>query len=204
MTGSAGRRRRPRDCCACGAGRGVRGPLNADVRPRQMRPLFLSIVFSALLSLGCADPVSSFGVVKAEIARCLVRADIQSLFIRTWSGTYAGTTKSGAGYFYDEVLEYRVWQHPERGAPDLASGDDYFAAFAQYERAAEYAKSSPGAEEPLVLVRQIESINEPTPGEFQAVREERVTEWQVGWLDGSKRGPNSIEEFLRNPPSTSE
>jgi hypothetical protein len=164
-----------------------------------MRALFLSIVLSALFSVGCADPVTSFGVVKTD--RSVTGSSRYPIAVHPeLVGTYPGTTKSGAGYFYDEVLEYRVWQHPERGAPDLASGDDYFAAFAQYEKAAEYANSSPGAEEPLVLVRQIESINEPKPGEFEVVREERVTEWQVGWLDGSKRGPNSIEEFLRNPP----
>jgi hypothetical protein len=45
-------------------------------------------------------------------------------------GTYAGVAKSGAGYFYDDVLEYRVWLHPEKGAAPLAGDKDYFAAFA--------------------------------------------------------------------------
>lgn len=27
-------------------------------------------------------------------------------------GKYPVLTKSGGGYFYDEVLEYRVWCHP--------------------------------------------------------------------------------------------
>jgi hypothetical protein len=27
-------------------------------------------------------------------------------------GTYPALVKSGGGYFYDEVLEYRVWVHP--------------------------------------------------------------------------------------------
>ena len=31
-------------------------------------------------------------------------------------GSFPAATKSGGGYFYDEVLEYRVWLHPERGA----------------------------------------------------------------------------------------
>jgi hypothetical protein len=114
-------------------------------------------------------------------------------------GTYPGGTKSGAGYFYDDVLEYRVWQHPERGAADLSNGNDYFAAFAQYEAAERFAAATLGAEPPLVLVRQIESIDEPNPGEFHAVRETRITEWQVQWLLGNKRQPNSIEDFLKNP-----
>lgn len=37
-------------------------------------------------------------------------------------GSYPGSVKSGAGYFYDEVLEYRVWLHPERGAPSKGGG----------------------------------------------------------------------------------
>jgi putative acetyltransferase len=43
-------------------------------------------------------------------------------------GSYASATKSGGGYFYDEVLEYRVWI--ENGATQRNGGDDNFAAFA--------------------------------------------------------------------------
>ena len=38
-------------------------------------------------------------------------------------GTYPATAKAGGGYVWDEVLEYRVWCHPERGAQDLADPD---------------------------------------------------------------------------------
>jgi len=31
-------------------------------------------------------------------------------------GTYPALAKSGAGYFYDEILEYRVWIHPADGS----------------------------------------------------------------------------------------
>jgi hypothetical protein len=111
-------------------------------------------------------------------------------------GSFPATTKSGGGYFYDEVLEYRVWLHPERGAGRLAAGADYFAAFARYESALAYWRQHTGAEEPLVLVRQRESIDEPTPGTFKWEKTERITEWRVPWLEGAKRGPNSIPEFL--------
>jgi putative acetyltransferase len=33
-------------------------------------------------------------------------------------GTYPALAKSGGGYVWDDVLEYRVWCHPERGAPN--------------------------------------------------------------------------------------
>jgi hypothetical protein len=121
-------------------------------------------------------------------------------------GTYPGSTKSGAGYFYDDVLEYRVWMHPERGATHLAGDSDYYAAFARYETAQDYSTHTEGAEEePLVLVRQRETINEPTPGTFVWVKEERLTEWKVGWLATAHRGLTSIPDFLakhrQQPPS---
>jgi len=96
-------------------------------------------------------------------------------------GKYAPESKSGAGYFYDDVLEYRVWFHPERGAAALNGNDDYYVALAQYEKAEELSKSSMGAEEPLVLVRQYEWINEPEPGHYLAEKGDRITEWQVKW-----------------------
>src|SRR5438045_1271580 len=56
-----------------------------------------------------------------------------------------------------------------------------------------------GAESPIVLVRQLEWISEPEHGYFIPEKEERITEWQVQWLAGNKRGPNSIQEFLKHP-----
>jgi hypothetical protein len=112
-------------------------------------------------------------------------------------GTYPGHTKSGAGYFYDDVLEYRVWMHPERGALPLAGDQDYFAAFACFESANAFSRGTKGAETPVVLLRQREYIDEPQPGEFVWVHGERVTEWDVKWLDEShRRRPDSIPRFL--------
>ena len=112
-------------------------------------------------------------------------------------GEYPALVKSGAGYFYDDVLEYRVWCHPERGAPDEAEGDDYYYAFDNYEEARQFAEDTDGAEPPLVLIRQWEWINEPNPGEFVHMKGERIAEWRVEWLPDSKRQPDSIERFLR-------
>lgn len=111
-------------------------------------------------------------------------------------GTYPALVKSGGGYFYDEVLEYRVWCHPERGAPDEEEGSDYFYAFATYEEAHAFRESTPGTEPPLVLVRQLEHLNEPTAGVFVHLKSERLTEWQPDWLAGSKRTAASIPDFL--------
>jgi hypothetical protein len=57
---------------------------------------------------------------------------------------YLPDTKSGAGYFYDDVLEYQVWLHPEKGAKALNGTKDYFVAFAQYEHARAFSETSPG------------------------------------------------------------
>jgi hypothetical protein len=45
----------------------------------------------------------------------------------------------------------------------------------------------------------LEWISEPQHGQFIAMNEERITEWQVQWLKDNKRGPNSIQEFLKHP-----
>jgi hypothetical protein len=107
------------------------------------------------------------------------------------AGSYPALTKSGAGYFYDDVLEYRVWINPPEG------GDDYYRAFPRYEDALDFSKKTMGAEEPLVLIRQQEWIDEPNEGEFIPMREERITEWRVKWLSDSKRTPGAIERFLK-------
>jgi hypothetical protein len=119
-------------------------------------------------------------------------------------GSYSPDTKAGAGHFYDDVLEYRVWLHPDHGASRRNGDNDYFEAFAQYEKAEEFSKASAGAEEPLVLIRQLEWIDEPEPGHYIAKKGERITEWQVRWLAGSKRTTASIQEFMRHPKQNEE
>ena len=114
-------------------------------------------------------------------------------------GTYPSNSKSSAGYFYDDVLEYRVWLNPENGAERLNGGCDYYEAFAQYEKADEFSKANRGAEDPLVLVRQVAWISEPEPGHFIWEKDERITEWQVRWLTGNKRTAESIQNFLKHP-----
>ena len=44
-------------------------------------------------------------------------------------GTYPAVAGSGGGYVWDDVLEYRVWSHPERGAPDEDNGSDYYFGY---------------------------------------------------------------------------
>jgi hypothetical protein len=143
----------------------------------------------------CTKTVEPFSA--AHIDRSTYPHSSQPLAAKTeLVGTYPGLTKSGAGYFYDEVLEYRVWMHPEKGAAHLAGNEDYFAAFANYESALAYSRATKGAEPPLVLVRQVESINEPSPGKFEWDKTERLTEWKPDWLKGSLRKPDSIQQFL--------
>jgi hypothetical protein len=156
-------------------------------------------VLIALVCLaGCSRDTDRFVCVRAN--RTVAKESAYPLAVdNAQVGKYAPNSKSGAGYFYDDVLEYRVWFHPERGAAPLNGDHDYYVAFAQCEKAAELSKSSKGAEEPLVLVRQYEWINEPEPGHYIAEKGNRVSEWQVKWLDGSKRSADSIGEFLRHP-----
>lgn len=111
-------------------------------------------------------------------------------------GEYPAHTKSGGGYFYDHVLEYRVWCRPWLGAPDEFEGEIYYYAFASYEEALEFSNHTEGSEMPLVLIRQLEWINEPEPKNYTHEKGERLTEWQVEWLIDSKREETSISQFM--------
>ena len=82
-------------------------------------------------------------------------------------GEYAGLAKSGGGYVWDEVLEYRVWCHPHNGAPDLEEG-----------------------------ILQREYIDEPSTGQYKHVKEERITEWPVQFLERSRRSESTIPNFM--------
>jgi hypothetical protein len=154
----------------------------------------------ATFTLACNHGVSpsSFVVIHADrqidrTSKYPVAADPSRV------GTYPPDVGSGAGYFYDDVLEYRVWLNPEKGAVPLNGGSDYFVAFAQYERAKAFSDKSAGAGPPLVLVRQTEWIDEPQRGQFIRKTGQRLTEWQVAWLTGSKRTEHSIDDFLKHP-----
>lgn len=111
-------------------------------------------------------------------------------------GTYDAAANSGGGYVWDEVLEYRVWCHPERGASDEADGSDYYYAFASYDEAQAFASSTEGAEEPLALILQREFIDEPVTDQYLHVREERVTEWPVIFLSRPRRTERTIPDFM--------
>jgi putative acetyltransferase len=111
-------------------------------------------------------------------------------------GDYEALAKSGGGYVWDEVLEYRVWCHPERGAPDEADGSDYYYAFASYREALEFSQRARGAEEPLALILQREYIDEPKPGMYIHVKQPRITEWPVEFLSRPRRTPDTIPDFL--------
>jgi hypothetical protein len=111
-------------------------------------------------------------------------------------GEYPATARAGGGYVWDEVLEYRVWCHPERGAEDLDDGSDYYYPFATYDEALDFSRATTGAEEPLALILQREYISEPQPGVYVHVKSERITEWPVEFLSRPRRTPRTIPDFL--------
>jgi hypothetical protein len=111
-------------------------------------------------------------------------------------GTYPAQAKAGGGYVWDAVLEYWVWCHPERGAPDLAEGSDYFYPFGSYEEALTFSVSTAGAEPRLALTLQEEYIDEPEPGHYMLRKDRRVTEWPVEFSRRPKRTPLTIPKFL--------
>ncbi len=111
-------------------------------------------------------------------------------------GQYPAFVFAGGGYVWDEVLKYRVWCHPERGAPAEDGGNDYFHGFATYGEALAFSKGHPGTEEPLALVLQREYIAEQNPGVYEHIRRERLTEWPVMFLTRPRRTDRTIPDFL--------
>jgi len=111
-------------------------------------------------------------------------------------GTYPALVKAGGGYVWDEVLEYRVWCHPERGAPDEHDGNDYFEAFVTYADALAFSRQTVGAEQPVALILQREHINEKEPGVYEHITQERLTEWPPEFLTRPKRTDRTIPDFL--------
>lgn len=111
-------------------------------------------------------------------------------------GTFDALVNSGGGYVWDEVLEYRVWCHPENGSPDIEDGNDYYYTFETCEDALEFSRSTPGAEKPLALVLQEEYIGEPEAGKFIHVKEQRLTEWSIDFLSRPRRNTNTIPNFM--------
>jgi putative acetyltransferase len=115
-------------------------------------------------------------------------------------GTYPARAFAGGGYVWDEVLEYRVWCHPESGTGDLADGSDYYYAFATYEEARVFSEGNSGVEQPLALILQREYIEEPEPGEYRHEVQERRAEWPVDFLSRRRRRANTIPDFLASGP----
>lgn len=111
-------------------------------------------------------------------------------------GSYPAEAGAGGGFVWDEVLEYRVWCHPEQGAPDDCDGNDYFFAFATYAEALDCSRRTPGAEEPLALILQREHIDEPEEGSYVHVRKKRLVEWPVEFLRRPRRTASTIPDFL--------
>jgi len=104
-------------------------------------------------------------------------------------GTYSPLCKSGGGYVYDDVLEYRVWYH--------GSGDDWYEPFATHAEAQTWSDADENREPPLVLVRQKSWIETLKDGALVHKTGERITEWRPQWLEGSKRSSEAIERILK-------
>jgi hypothetical protein len=111
-------------------------------------------------------------------------------------GEYPAFVKTGGGYVWDAVLEYRVWCHLHDGAPDIDNGNDYYYAFETYEDALDFSLNNKGCEKPIALVLQEEFIDEPEPGKYVHVKEPRLTEWKVEFLQRPRRTEKTIPDFL--------
>lgn len=114
-------------------------------------------------------------------------------------GEYDEAAYSGGGYFFDEVLEYRVWCYADKSvkAIDDSNATDSYRAFATYQQALAFADNTQNAESPVALVRQLEWIDQPSRGVYIHSKGERITEWQAEWLHRGTRKTEDITEFLQ-------
>ena len=118
-------------------------------------------------------------------------------------GEYDEAAYSGGGYFFDEVLEYRVWCYPNTETTNtddsfLDIANEYYRAFVTYQQALAFANDTPDSRAPIALVRQLEWIDQPSRGVYIHNKGERITEWQVDWLAHGARTTNDISDFLLN------
>lgn len=111
-------------------------------------------------------------------------------------GSYEPLAFAGGGYVWDEVLEYRVWCHPQNGAKNLMDGEEYYYSFESYAEAELFYKMTKGAESPLALILQNEYIDEPELGRYIHVKEQRITEWPVAFLSRPQRTESTIPDFM--------
>lgn len=118
-------------------------------------------------------------------------------------GQYDEAADAGGGYFFDEVLEYRVWCYPDTNsnldadASSLNVKNEYCHAFATYEQALTFATDTPDARAPVALVRQLEWVDQPSRGVYIHNKGERITEWHADWLTRGIRQAEDIIEFLQ-------
>ena len=117
-------------------------------------------------------------------------------------GTYHRVAKAGGGFVWDEVLEFRVWFHARIGAEGDAAVDVYYLAFATAQDALEAAELGEGASAPVALVLQREYIDEPRPGQYIHIVEERVTEWPLSFLSRPHRTSATVPDFLAADPTS--
>ena len=111
-------------------------------------------------------------------------------------GTYSAAAKAGGGYVWDAVLEYRVWCYPHDGADDTENGNDYYYVFETYEEALVFSNETKGAQAPLALVLQEEYIDEPEPGQYRHIKEQRIAEWPPEFLTRPQRTDETIPNFM--------
>jgi hypothetical protein len=82
----------------------------------------------------------------------------------------------------------------------LENGNNYYLAFVTYAEASAFSDRTEGAGEPIPLIRQVEYIDEPKPGDYRHVTEQRIAEWPVEFLRRPRRTANTIGFLFSERP----
>ena len=122
-------------------------------------------------------------------------------------GEYDEAAYSGGGYFFDEVLEYRVWYYPDIDTDvdgnSLNTTNEYYRAFATYEQALTFTNDNPDSKMPVALILQLEWIDQPSRGVYIHNKGERITEspngkW-IGLVVAQEKRMISMNFYLKMP-----
>lgn len=107
-------------------------------------------------------------------------------------GYYGHADSYNDGYFWDELLEYRV----RCRALPTDEEEELLYCFRDYPSAFEFYKKTPTAQELNALVLQKESITRLNRNEFKHITTPRTAEWPAHFLMRPQGSASFIAKFL--------
>lgn len=161
---------------------------------------FFIAVLLAVVVAACSRPVAPFS--PAHVDQSVSQQSRYPLAAEpSLVGTYSGRSKSGGATSMTTSLSTESGSIPSR------ERRHWLETMTTSPRSRNTSRRWPSRRRTrcratVVVLRQLESINEPSPGVYRHQSGARITGWLPQWLLGSKREPDSITKFLAAHAST--